>query len=105
MIIENVFYAEIQLKNGDLDEFAEQGWYALKVNEEYPEEEIGNNAFLDWARDLTWIEEKHIVVVVKGSMKEETHEIIEFLNRHWANNFQNSKKEEYKKQVDFIVVG
>lgn len=105
MIIENVFCAEIQLKNGDLDEFVEQGWYALKVNEEYPEEEIGNNAFLDWARDLTWIEEKHIVIVVKGKINERTQNAISLLDRHWANNFQNSNKEEYKKQVDFIIVG
>ena len=105
MILENVFFTEIELENGGLDEFVEKGWYALNVHLEYPEEEVGNNAFLDWARDLSWIEEKHIVILVKGSVGEEARETIEFLNEEWEEDWKNSKKEKYKKKVDFILLG
>ena len=105
MILENVFFTEIELENRDLDEFVEKGWYALNVHTEYPEEKIRNNAFFDWARDLSWIQQKHIVILVKGLIDQKTREIIEFLNDEWEEDWKNSKKEEYKKKVDFILLG
>lgn len=105
MILENVFFAEIELENGSEKEFIEKGWYALNVHTQYPNEKISADAFLDWARDLSWIEEKHIVILVKGSADEEARETIEFLNEEWEEDWKNSKKEEYKKKVDFILVG
>ena len=105
MILENVFFTEIELENGNLDEFVEKGWFALKVNEVYPEEEIGNNAFFDWARDLSWIEQKHIVIVVKGILSDDVKEIIDCISEFWDRHLATSKKVDYQKKVEFILVG
>lgn len=105
MILENVFFTEIELENGSEKEFIEKGWYALNIHTKYPNEEISADAFLDCTRDLSWIEEKHIVILVKGSIDEETRETIEFLNEECEEEWKTSKKEDYKKKVDFIIVG
>ena len=105
MILENVFFTEIELEKGNLDEFVEKGWYALNVHTEYPEEEVGNNAFLDWARDLFWIKQNHIVIVVKGNITDDVKEIIDCISEFWDRNLATSNKEDYKKKVDFILLG
>jgi len=105
MILENVFFTEIELQKGNLDEFVEKGWIALKVNEAYPEEEIGNDAFLDWARDLFWIKQNHIVIVVKGNITDDVKEIIDCISEFWDRNLSTSKKEDYKKKVEFVLLG
>lgn len=105
MILENVFFTEIELENGSEKEFIEKAWYALNVHTKYPNEEISADAFLDWARDLRWIKEKNVVILIKGSIDEETRETIEFLNEEWEEDWKTSNKEEYKKKVDFIITG
>lgn len=97
MILENVFLKEIQLKIGDVDEFIEKCWYALNIDKEYPEEEIGNNAFRDWARDLDWIEQEVIIIIIKGNLQDSVRRTIGMINNYWESN--------KSKRVDFIIVG
>ena len=104
MILENVFFTEINMEIGTEWEFIQKGWYALNVHKVYPDEKIGPDAFLDWARDLTWIEEKRVIVLVRGPIDDEAKEIIEFLNEKWKEKYRTITKECYKKQVDFILV-
>ena len=100
----NVFVTQIQLDNGTEIEFADKAWYALNIHKIYPDEQIGIDAFLDWARDLTWIKENHIIIIVKGNITDEITKLIEFIDESWENRQQKSTKVCYRKKVDFIIV-
>ena len=105
MILKDVFYTEIELEKGDFNEFVDKGWYALNMHIAYPDEEIGGNGFLDWARDLCWIEQKHVVIVIKGKVNDDTLKEIEFLDDFWERRFYELGTDlEEEKQVDFIIV-
>ena len=91
MILENVFFTEIELENGSEKEFIEKGWYALNVHMSYPNEKISADAFLDWARDLFWIKQNHIVIVVKGILSDDVKEIIDCISEFWDRHLATSK--------------
>ena len=101
----NVFVTQIQLDNGTEMEFVDKAWYALNIHKVYPDEKIGIDAFLDWARDLTWIKENRIIIIVKGLVNSETMETIEFLNEFWEKEFYELDGDpEHEKKVDFIII-
>lgn len=95
MMLKNTYAKTIQMVNGTEKEFVEKCWHALNMHVVYPAEEISEDAFLDWARDLCWIKQSHIVISIEGKIQQETKETIDFLNTYW-------KKKE--KQVEFIFV-
>lgn len=99
MILENAFVANIELKKGDINEFVDKAWKALKIDEAYPKEKIGNNAFLDWAKDLFWIKEKEVVVIIKGNIRKDARKIIELLNEYWEEYYNPDEE----KNVSFII--
>ena len=99
MIIENAFIAEIQLENGDINDFVDKAWKALNIDKAYPEEKIGNNAFMDWAKDLYWIKEKEIIVIIKGKIQDDAKRIIEVLDKYWDAIYDS----EEEKNVSFII--
>lgn len=101
--MDDTFVVNVRLEIGSEDEFFKKAWEALKIGEIYPNEEVSADAFLDWARDLHWIDAPNIVVNIYGNPDAETIGTIEFLNEEWKNMFENSTKTVYKKNVRFIT--
>lgn len=104
MILANIYYREIQLEHGTEDEFINKCWYAMNMHKIYPNEKIGADAFLDWARDLNWINQSHIIIAIKGKIHVDTRETLELLNEHWEKRLKAAKDSDDRKKVDFIIV-
>lgn len=100
MILNGIFYAEIDLNGNEKKEgeFISKAWYSLRMDEKSPDEGICKKSFSDWVTDLSWIEQDHIVFVIKGNVTDSTYEIIEKINRYWeSKKIQTPGKKTLKK--------
>lgn len=97
MIKKNVYFKEINLENTGFDEFKIKLGNALEIL--YPHtaskgyENMNADAFLDWVRDLWWIEEENVIIKINGHVSKEVEDIMKIIVDFW------------KYEADKVIVG
>ena len=108
MIIEGAYYREIIMQEPTEKEFIRKFGEAVDMLQHAIEKSysvMNMDQFLDWAKDLWWIEEEHLIFIVKGNVSEEVKKLMTSIINFWRDEAEHVIVEGKSKQVDFIIVG
>lgn len=107
MIIEGAYYREIIMQEPTSKEFIRKFGEAVDMLQHAVEKEYETMKivqFLDWATDLWWIEERHLIFIVKGKVSEEVRKLMVEIINFWRDEAEHVIVGGKSKQVDFILV-
>lgn len=107
MILRNVYFREIILKDDSIDEFKHKLGEALNILNHATEDsynQMTTDGFLDWATDLGWIDEKNIVIKVSGIVSELIEELMNDIVDFWSNDAEKVIKNGKNRNFEFIIV-
>lgn len=107
MVLKNVYFREINMKNGTWEEFKNELGPALDmlghvVEDSYDKMNI--SAFLDWAKDLCWIKEDNIIIKVNGPVCELVEDVMNEISKFWAVEAEKCIAGGKNRNFEFILV-
>lgn len=107
MVLKNVYFREINMKDGTWEEFKNELGPALDILEHATEDsyqKMNISAFSDWAEDLCWIKEENIIIKVNGPVCETVEDIMNEITEFWAKDAERCIAGGKNRNFEFILV-
>ena len=107
MIIEGAYFREITMQEPTAKEFIRRFGEAVDMLPHAVEKNydaMNMDQFLDWATDLMWIEDKHLIFIVRGAISDDVRELMNDIINFWRDEAEHVIVGGESKKVDFILV-
>lgn len=107
MILKDVYFREIKLDNDSKTEFKEKLGEALDILNHATEssyDEMTTDGFLDWACDLSWINEKNIIIKITGNISNIVETLMNDIVVFWSNEAEKVIKGGKNRNFEFIII-
>lgn len=107
MILKNVYFRKIELKDDSTEEFKQKLGEALDILDHATEdsyEQMGIDGFLDWVTDLNWVTEENIVITVSGNVSEYIEDIMTDIVDFWKNDAEKVIVGGKNRNFEFILI-
>lgn len=107
MILKNVYFRKIELKDDSPEEFKQKLGEALDILGHATEDsydQMGIDAFLDWVTDLHWIKEKNIVITVSGNVSKYIEDIMIEIVDFWKYDAKKVIAGGENRNFEFLLI-